>query len=129
MLHAVRTKVFVDAACHSKPEVGFEIQFDVPHNDKIYQHLWKVTDVVPVRKKRVQLEIRRPFGRFGRESFELFDEGGKTRLRLTPLGLETFAPATKSRLRSRQFPRGLTALTDLLKDFWHPPNLELSRKL
>ena len=33
-----------------KPEVGFEIQFDVPHNDKIYQHLWKVTDVVRVRK-------------------------------------------------------------------------------
>ena len=33
-----------------KPEVGFEIQFDVSHNDKIYQHLWKVTDVVPVRK-------------------------------------------------------------------------------
>lgn len=51
-------------------------------------------------------------------SFELFDEGGKTRLRLTHVDLETFAPETNPDFRSRQFPRGLDGLTDLLKDFF-----------
>ena len=104
-----------------KPEVGFEIQFDVPHNDKIYQHLWKVTDVVPVRKNAYSWKYGGHSGDSVVRASSCSTKGGKDPLapaiRLTPIGLETFAPATKSRLCSRQFPRGPTALTDLLKDF------------
>ena len=50
-------------------------------------------------------------------SFELFDEGGKTRLHLTHVGLETFAPETNPDFAPGNFLAGWTALTDLLKDF------------
>lgn len=33
-----------------RPEVGFETQFDVSANDRVYRHLWRVTEVVPVKK-------------------------------------------------------------------------------
>ena len=52
-----------------------------------------------------------------RSSFELFDEGGKTRLRLTHVGLETFAPETNPDFARGNFLADWTALTDLLKDF------------
>ena len=50
-------------------------------------------------------------------SFELFDEGGKTRMRLTHVGLETFAPETNPDFARGNFLAGWTALTDFLKDF------------
>jgi hypothetical protein len=50
-------------------------------------------------------------------SFELFNEGGKTRLRLTHVGLQAFAPETNPDSATGNFLAGWTALTDLLKDF------------
>jgi hypothetical protein len=96
--------------------VGFEIQFDVPHNDKIYQDLWKVTDVVPGPKGRVQLEIRRPFRRFGRE-LRAVRRRRKDPLAPDSRGLERFAPETNPDFARGNFLAGWTALTDLLKDF------------
>ena len=91
-----------------KPEVGFEIQFDVPHNNKIYQHLWKVTDVVSGRKIAYSWKYG---GHSGDSvvSFELFNEGGKTRLRLTHVDLETFAPETNPDFAPGNFLAGWTA--------------------
>jgi hypothetical protein len=64
-----------------KPEVGFEIQFDVPHNDKIYQHLWKVTDVVPVRKNAYSWKSGGHSGDSVVRASSCSTKGGKTRLR------------------------------------------------
>jgi hypothetical protein len=50
-------------------------------------------------------------------SFELFNEGGKTRLRLAHAGLQAFAPETNPDSAPGNFLAGWTALTDLLKDF------------
>ena len=32
-----------------KPEVGFETQFNVQSQDRNFMHLWKVTEVVPLK--------------------------------------------------------------------------------
>jgi hypothetical protein len=100
-----------------KPEVGFEIQFDVPHNDKIYQHLWKVNRCRPWPKDRVQLEIRRPFRRFGRE-LRAVRRRGKDPLAPDSRGPGDVRTGDESRLRSRQFSRGLDGLDRLAKGFW-----------
>ena len=33
-----------------KPEVGFETQFNVRSQDRNFLHMWKVTEVVPLKK-------------------------------------------------------------------------------
>ena len=76
-----------------KPEVGFEIQFDVPQNDKIYQHLWKVTDVVPGRK----IAYSWKYGGHSGDSVVSFE--------------------TNPDFARGNFLAGWAALTDLLKDF------------
>ncbi len=88
-----------------KPEVGFETQFNVRHNDKDYPHIWKVTEVVAGKK----ITYSWKYGGSPGESFvyfELFAEGDQTRLKLTHSGLETFLrrkPIT--RLRAEVFRR------------------------
>src|SRR4030095_4259381 len=72
-----------------KPEIGFEFEFVVGHEDNSYHHLCKVTEVVPQKK------IAYTWCYAGEEgdslvTFELFPEGDKTRLVLTHEGLETF---------------------------------------
>jgi len=32
-----------------KPEVGFETRFDIRSQDRIFPHVWKVTEVIPNR--------------------------------------------------------------------------------
>jgi len=64
-----------------KPEVGFE--------GTKYHHLCKITEVIPQKK------IAYTWRYAGEEgdslvTFELFADGGKTRLKLTHEGLETF---------------------------------------
>ena len=51
-------------------------------------------------------------------SFELFDEGGKTRLRLTHVGLETFAPETNPDFARGNFLAGWRGLDRLAKGFF-----------
>ena len=71
------------------PEVGFEFQFDVEHEGFKYCHRCKVTEVIP--NKRLAYTWRYE-GHAGDSlvTFDLFAQGGKTRLRLTHEGLETF---------------------------------------
>ena len=73
-----------------KPEVGFEFQFyGEGKTGEKFLHLCKITDVVKNEKLR---HSWRYDGYEGNSfvTFELFDEGGKTRLKLTHEGLETF---------------------------------------
>ena len=72
-----------------KPEVGFAFRFSGGDKCNEYVHLCEVTEVIPGRK------LAYSWGYEGYEgasvlSFELFDEGDKTRLILIHTGLETF---------------------------------------
>ncbi len=72
-----------------KGERGFEFQFVVEHEGNTYDHRCKVTDVIP--QKKIAYTWR--YGGHEGDSlvtFELFDEGDKTRLKLTHEGLEAF---------------------------------------
>lgn len=73
-----------------KPEPGFEFEFLGTGNEgQKYKHLCKVTEVVP-GKKLAHSWIYDGYPGYSVVTFELFDEGDKTRLRLTHEGLESF---------------------------------------
>lgn len=95
-----------------KPEVGCEFTFTGGKPDgKQYVHLCQVREVVPGRK------ISHTWRYEGVEgdslvTFELFEEGGKTRLKLTHAGLETF-PASNPHLAPHNFARGWTEIVTI----------------
>jgi len=68
---------------------GFEFQFLAGNDDKKFLHLCKITDVI--ENKKIAYTWRYD-GYEGNTlvTFELFDEGEKTKLKLTHEGLETF---------------------------------------
>jgi len=72
-----------------KPEVGFEFQFLAEKDGMKYFHRCKVTEVMPGKKLAYSWRYE---GHEGNSlvTFELFSEGGKTRLKLTHAGLDTF---------------------------------------
>ena len=72
-----------------KPEVGFEFQIDKQKEGVRYLHLCKITKVT---NEKALAYTWRYEGYEGNSLviFELFDEGDKTKLRLTHKGLETF---------------------------------------
>ena len=72
-----------------KPEIGFKFQFTAGKDDKQYLHLCKIMEVVPLKKLSYSWRYN---GYEGNSfvTFELFEEGNKTRIRLTHKGLETF---------------------------------------
>ena len=72
-----------------KPEVGFEFEFTVEHEGTRYHHLCKITDVIPSKKIAYTWRYQGHEG-ISLVTIELFAEGGKTRLKLTHEGLETF---------------------------------------
>ena len=90
-----------------KPEVGFEFEFVVEHDGNTYHHLCKVTEVIP--QKRIAYTWRYK-GEPGESlvTFELFEDGEKTRLKLTHTGIETF-PETPAYAR-KNFEAGWTQL-------------------
>lgn len=89
-----------------KPEVGFEFEFNGGPPEKIYRHLCKVTEVNPAKK----ITYSWRYDGYEGNSFvtwELFEEGNKTKLRLTHAGLETF-PASNPDLAKENFAAGWT---------------------
>ena len=72
-----------------KPEVGFEFEFTVEHEGTKYHHLCKITEVIPQKKIAYTWRYAGEEGN-SLVTFELFTDGGKTRLKLTHEGLETF---------------------------------------
>ena len=100
-----------------KPVVGFQFSFPGQgHKGENYIHLCKVTAVEP--NKKIQYSWR--YENYEGDSlvtFELFEEGKKTRLRLTHEGLETF-PQNNPDFARESFTGGWTELiTKLLVKF------------
>lgn len=91
-----------------KLEVGFEFQFYGGTEEKQYLHLCKILEVIP--EKKISYSWRYD-GYEGNSivTFELFDEGNKTRLKLTHEGLETF-PANILDFAKDNFVEGWTQI-------------------
>lgn len=71
-----------------KPEVGCEFEFEGGKEDRCYLHLCKITEVIPEKKLSYSWKYDGYQGN-SLVTFELFQEGNKTRLKLTHEGLET----------------------------------------
>jgi uncharacterized protein YndB with AHSA1/START domain len=99
-----------------KPEVGFEFQF-LGGKDVQYLHLCKITEVIPGKKLTYSWRYDGYEGN-SYVTFELFEEGaGKTRLKLTHRGLETF-PKSNPDLAKENFAKGWTHIVnESLKEF------------
>lgn len=89
-----------------KPEVGFEFSFSGGKDNRQYLHLCKVTEAIEGKKLTYSWRYD---GYEGNSfvTFELFEEGNKTRLKLTHAGLETF-PASNSDFAKENFVAGWT---------------------
>jgi uncharacterized protein YndB with AHSA1/START domain len=90
-----------------KPEVGFEFEFVVEHEGNSHHHLCRVTEVIPQKKIAYTWRYKAEPGD-SLVTFELFDEGKKTRVKLTHTGIETF-PKTPAYAR-KNFEAGWTAI-------------------
>lgn len=96
-----------------KPEPGFEFEFmGGPPDGEQYRHLCQITEVIPGKKITYSWRYDGYEG-ISHVTFELFSEGpGKTLLRLTHEGLESF-PASKPDFDKKNFVAGWT---DILKE-------------
>jgi uncharacterized protein YndB with AHSA1/START domain len=92
-----------------KPEVGFTFQFDGGSENKTYTHHCEVTEVIPGKKLTYSWAYK---GYPGKSfvTWELFDEGDKTKLKLTHVGLETF-PQDMPDFARESFSKGWTYIT------------------
>jgi len=99
-----------------KPVVGFEFQFDASNENITYRHLCKITEVIPGKKITYSWRYNGYPGNSS-VSFELFEEGKKTRVKLTHEGLETF-PQDKPDFAESSFTGGWTHfIGKALKEF------------
>lgn len=72
-----------------KPEVGFETQFNVQSQDRNFLHMWKVTEVVPLK----MIKYNWKYEGYQGDSFvvfELFKQDNLVKLRLTHQVQESF---------------------------------------
>ncbi len=83
-----------------KPEVGFEFRFTGcgPKGEE-YLHLCKVTEAIPGKKIAYSWRYDKYPGN-SVVSFELTEDGNKTKLKLTHTGLETFTTENPDFARS-----------------------------
>ena len=92
-----------------RPEVGFEFSFTGQGQKGVqYLHHCKVTEVVAGKKLTYSWRYEGYEG-MSYVHFELFAEGGKTRIKLTHEGLETF-PKNNSDFAPENFIGGWTEL-------------------
>lgn len=99
-----------------EPEVGFEFQFEGGDAVKCYLHLCKITEVI-VNKKLAYTWRYDGYPGDSLVIFELFEEGGQTRVRLTHEGIENFATAG-SPFAKENFVKGWNQLIGIqLKNF------------
>lgn len=98
-----------------KPEVGFEFQFSAGDRNVTYLHLCVVKEVLPFKK----LAYSWRYDGYPGDSlvtFELFEEGTGSRVRVTHTGFETF-PAAET-FAPANFNKGWThILNNGLKNF------------
>ena len=103
-----------------KPEVGFEFRFDGGSDDKIYHHICKIVEVVPNKKLKYSWKYE-GFEGMSYVTFELFEGGKTTTVKLTHEGLETF-PQNNPDFAKESFMQGWTyILGTSLKNFLEKP--------
>lgn len=93
-----------------EPEEGFEFTFTGQHEDRVYVHYCRVTEVIDQRKLAYSWRYENLNG-ISHVTWELFPEGKKTRLRLTHEGLEKLAYAGLHFAR-HNFEEGWTSIFD-----------------
>ena len=72
-----------------EPVVGFETRFVIEVEDRIFPHLWKLTEVIP--QKKITYDWR--YEGYPGSSiivFQLIEEGAQTKLRLTATVVENY---------------------------------------
>ncbi len=80
---------FFDNMKEFKAEPGFKTRFVVENEGRVFPHLWEIREVIPQRK----IVYGWKYEGYPGDSvvtFELFQDGGKTRIRLTHKVLEDF---------------------------------------
>ena len=108
-----------------KPEVGFEFTFNGGKDDKVYVHLCKVTEAIPYKKLKHSWAYKGYDG-ISFVTWELFEEGNGTSVRLTHEGLETF-PQNNPDFAKENFEEGWTyILGTSLKKFLETSNVTAS---
>jgi uncharacterized protein YndB with AHSA1/START domain len=104
-----------------KPQAGFEFQMYGEKDGVKYDHRCKITEVV-LEKKLAYTWRYEGYEGNSLVTFELFDEGNKTRVKLTHKGLETF-PKTPD-FAKENFMAGWTSIIgENLKQFVEKGNL------
>jgi uncharacterized protein YndB with AHSA1/START domain len=106
-----------------EPKVGFQFNFIGENEGRKFVHLCQITEVVPYQKLRYSW-CYEGFEGYSEVSFELFEEGESTRLKLTHKGLESFPQ--NDDFRKENFEQGWAEITgnllrshvekDLVKD-------------
>lgn len=71
------------------PEVGFETQFNVQSEERNFLHIWKVTEVEPLKMIKYSWEFEEYPGK-STAAFEILKENNQTKLRLTVETLKDF---------------------------------------
>jgi len=100
-----------------KPEVGFEFQFEAGDKGDMFLHKCVVTAVEEGRKIAYTWSYPELSDGISEVTFELFEEGDHTRLKLTHTGLESFPQDHPSFART-SFNAGWTHILGIsLKEF------------
>ena len=92
-----------------RAEVGAEAEWDCDKDGMVYRHRHRVTEVVPGKRLAYSWRYEGHEGE-ALVTFELFPEGGKTRLKLTHAGLETFQPEKFPAFARKNFRKGWTTI-------------------
>ena len=98
------------------PEVGFEFTFTGGKDDRQYLHLCKITELIPGKKLQHTWKYDGYEG-ISYVTWELWEEGNKTSVKLTHEGLETF-PQSNPDFAKENFVQGWAEITGKnLKEF------------
>lgn len=72
-----------------EPKVGFTTQFEVKVEDRTFTHQWKITKAIPNQKLTYNWKYKEyPGDSF--VTFEIFEENGTTKLKLSVAIIEDF---------------------------------------
>ncbi len=80
---------FFDNIPEFKPESGFQTRFIVKSGERNFTHVWKILEVIPGKLIKYDWRYEEYEGE-GTVTFALFEKEGKSFLKLTNEGLETF---------------------------------------
>lgn len=90
-----------------KPVPGFEFRFEGGTENKTYVHICRIIEVIPLKKLSHTWHYQGYEGTTT-VTFELFEEGESTRLKLTHEGLENFAVNNNPDFDKNNFEQGWT---------------------